>query len=389
MEGREGDEGASLQVAAQGPRVLFAATLSKIGGCGRAAVISPFSLLDDVFHAASLSISDGQEGVLVLRVIRRQTTRSTSARSATLDGSMDGGARRAELKDFLRAHRAAIPPEVAGFPRTARRLTRGLRREELASLAGVSLTWYTWLEQGREINVSAETLRRIARALRLTASDHAYLLKLAGLPAPRSSPFAEDFHVQAVVDGFTRGPAVALDSMFNVLAYNRIADIVFTFDAYAGPLANNHLARAFLDPARRRLYAEDWEVTTRRLVGIFRGRASVDVGRQKYDELVAALTRSSPEFLSIWSDQGTEPLSSTKTYPFEHPKLGRLTLFTVRLLFEGFGGFIAIILPADEPSATALARAASEAGARVKPIVRRNGDAAPRSPERGRAKKRR
>jgi len=86
---------------------------------------------------------------LVLGVIRRQTTRATSARSATLDTTMDGGARRAELKDFLRAHRAAIAPEVAGFPRAARRMTRGLRREELASLAGVSLTWYTWLEQGR------------------------------------------------------------------------------------------------------------------------------------------------------------------------------------------------------------------------------------------------
>jgi transcriptional regulator with XRE-family HTH domain len=318
----------------------------------------------------------------VLGVIRRQTTRTTSARSATLDTTMDGGARRAELKEFLRAHRTAIAPEVAGFPRAARRMTRGLRREELASLAGVSLTWYTWLEQGREINVSAETLHRIARGLRLSASDEAYLIKLAGLPSPRSSPSSEDFHVRAVVDGFTQGPAVALDSLFNVLAYNRIADVVFTFDAYAGPLANNHLARAFLDPARRCLYAEDWAVTTRRLVGIFRGRASVDGVRREYDELVATLTGSSPEFLSMWNDQATEPLSNTKIYPFEHPKLGRLMLFTVRLLFEGFGGFIAIILPADEPSATALARAASE------PVVRRNGAAAPGSREKKRARTR-
>ena len=127
-------------------------------------------------------------------------------------------------------------------------------------------------------------------------------------------------------------------------------------------------------------------MTTRRLVGIFRGGASVDDFRREYDELVATLSRSSPEFLSMWNDQATEPLSNTKIYPFEHPKLGRLTLRTVRFLFEGFGGFIAIILPADEPSASALAQAAGEAAALVTSVVRRNGAAAPRSPEKKRTR---
>ena len=94
---------------------------------------------------------------------------------------MQHSRQRTELKAFLRSRRAALAPEAVGLPRGGRRLTPGLRREEVAALAEVGLTWYTWLEQGRAINVSAAALARIARALRLDATDEAYLFSLAGL----------------------------------------------------------------------------------------------------------------------------------------------------------------------------------------------------------------
>src|ERR1041385_2784026 len=92
--------------------------------------------------------------------------------------------RRAEVREFLRVRRQALSPEAFGLPRGKRRRIPGLRREELASLAGVGVTWYTWLEQGRDIRVSPETLLRISRALRLSPTDIEYLFTLCELPPP-------------------------------------------------------------------------------------------------------------------------------------------------------------------------------------------------------------
>src|SRR5262249_36281778 len=135
----------------------------------------------------------------------RKTKRSPGSRTTILrKAAMSASARREELKAFLRARRASVTPEATGLPRGKRRLTPGLRREELAALAGVGVTWYTWLEQGREINVSADTLRRIARALGLSISDERYLFSLAGLPVPGSASFRAPAPpiVQLLLDGF-------------------------------------------------------------------------------------------------------------------------------------------------------------------------------------------
>src|SRR5262245_34905683 len=106
--------------------------------------------------------------------------RDGAVASLSSDAQGLGAKRRAELGVFLRLRRAAVAPESAGIPRGKRRLTPGLRREEVALLADVGVTWYTWLEQGRPINVSPATLRRVSRALQLTVSDEGYLFTLAG-----------------------------------------------------------------------------------------------------------------------------------------------------------------------------------------------------------------
>ena len=99
--------------------------------------------------------------------------------------------RRQEIRRFLMARRAAIAPDAVGLPGGVRRRTPGLRREEVASLAGIGVTWYTWFEQGRDIQVSAHSLERIARALRLSASDTEYLFALSRVPRVESTRIVE------------------------------------------------------------------------------------------------------------------------------------------------------------------------------------------------------
>src|SRR5947209_20590208 len=102
-----------------------------------------------------------------------------------------GATSRTELSDFLKSRRARISPETVGLPPGRRRRTPGLRREEVADLAGVGLTWYTWLEQGRDIRVSPEVLSAIARALRLEPAERAHLFRLAGHAPPVVEPAAD------------------------------------------------------------------------------------------------------------------------------------------------------------------------------------------------------
>ena len=132
------------------------------------------------------------------------------------------GERRAELAAFLRSRRALITPDVAGLAPGPRRRTPGLRREEVAQLAGVGVTWYTWLEQGRPINASPQVLDAVAGVLRLDRSEHAHLYRLADMPevpvGAESASLPRD--MQAILDGFTSGPACVYNGKYDLLAWN-------------------------------------------------------------------------------------------------------------------------------------------------------------------------
>lgn len=237
---------------------------------------------------------------------------------------------RTELKTFLRARRDALAPETAGVPRGTRRLTPGLRREEVAALAGVGVTWYTWLEQGRAINVSAAALARIARALSLSPTDEAYLFSLAGVarPEPPQPPFELAPSVQALLDRY-QGPAFVLDPVFDVLAWNAQANWLFGFDAQRGPFARNHVWNAFLNPERRRLYP-DFTPSALNLLGIFRMSQASHPDDARFDALIAALSAASPEFEQLWIQQQTAPLSALRL-PLFHPELGDFCVHSTRL----------------------------------------------------------
>jgi transcriptional regulator with XRE-family HTH domain len=273
---------------------------------------------------------------------------------------MQRSARRAELKAFLRARRAAVSPEQAGIARAGRRLTSGLRREEVAAIAGVGLTWYTWLEQGREISVSSDVLRRVSRALWLSASDETYLFTLAGVAPDRSrkAKAAVTPAMRKTIDSFTAGPALIFGPWFDVLAYNESADIIYSFDAASGRFSNNHIWRLFMDPMRQRIYsAAQLEHGARNLVGILRARYAEHVGRPELEELVQALQASSALFRKLWDERTTTSLE-TFNARFEHPTLGALEFYSVRATpGDAPADMIWLLPPADRRTELAMARA--------------------------------
>lgn len=208
--------------------------------------------------------------------------------------------RASELADFLRIRRERITPEEAGFAR-GRRRTRGLRREEIAQLAGVSATWYTWLEQARPIRVSEATLESLASALRLTDAErsHLFLLALGRPPAdPTPLPLVADGAVQRLVNAVGAMPAYAMGPLFELLAWNAAADSVFSLGTLA-PGDRNMLWYIFMHPeARRRLV--DWEGNAQRTLARFRADAARMVGNPRMTALVERMCAASSNFATWW-----------------------------------------------------------------------------------------
>jgi transcriptional regulator with XRE-family HTH domain len=184
----------------------------------------------------------------------------------------DALVRRKELAGFLRSRRERIAPEQVGLPPAARRRTPGLRREEVATLAGVGVTWYTWLEQGRDINASPQVLNAVARTLLLDQHERDHLFRLADVPdgdGPGDCA-ALPPTAQLLLDQLEPFPACIRNARYDLLAYNR------AFDQLMGPLASlpfeerNSLWRMFTSE-RCRSATLDWEEGTRRMVAEYRG----------------------------------------------------------------------------------------------------------------------
>ena len=256
------------------------------------------------------------------------------------------------------ARRAAISPESAGIPRGARRRTPGLRREELATLAGIGATWYTWFEQGRDIQLSAQALKRIAGALRLTSSDTLYLFSMCGQPLNEEiqQPAIPTGHMQDVLDGFRAGPAMLLSGCFDVIAYNRLADLVFDFGDPGdqdGPFARNHVWRFYMDPRRRERYL-DWDLMAERTAATMRLLSARMLGDPHVEALVHELREHSPEFRRFWDEQRTMPLEPIR-FSMQLPRVGLVSFTSVR--FRSFSSpdqILFLLPPADAQIALAM-----------------------------------
>lgn len=211
---------------------------------------------------------------------------------------------REDLAEFLRKHREKITPEEVGLPRGRRRRTPGLRREEVAALAGVGLTWYTWLEQGRDISVSATFLDNLSKTLKLDAAErrHLFLLTHQRLPSELGKTWCSvPPLVQQLMDDLPTRPAYILNLRWDVLAWNAAADKLFSFSAHT-PERRNMLWLIFTDPIMRRLLAP-WDEQASQMLSSFRrdfARAAQD---PVIDGLVEELTKVAPEFKAWWKNQ--------------------------------------------------------------------------------------
>ena len=226
---------------------------------------------------------------------------------------------RRQLIDFLKGCRARLTPTQVGLPDTNRRRTPGLRREDVAALAGVSVTWYTWLEQGRDIQVSADVLERISTTLRMSADEREYLFALVQhRPAPPTPARTETVSpsIKRMLDALAV-PAIVLTARWDVIAWNQIALKVIR-DYSALPLGQRNLLRILLveDDAYRR-NAELYESTARRLLAKFRVDYSQAPGDPAFEELIADLAVSCPIFTRLW---GLAEVVGTHEAIVTHPR---------------------------------------------------------------------
>ncbi|GAB7033639.1 helix-turn-helix transcriptional regulator [Streptomyces sp. NPDC021749] len=263
----------------------------------------------------------------------------------------DDAARRAELAAFLRSRRERITPEQVGLPRGARRRTPGLRREEVAHLGAVGVTWYTWLEQGRDIHVSPQVLDAVARALLLDRAERSHLFALAGAvdPVPGKECTGVPRALRQLLDQLSPFPAVVQNSRFDILAYNSTyGQLLCDLDALPEE-DRNCMWLAFTHP-QWRASVVDLDAAMRVMAAKFRASMAEHVAEPAWKALVARLTEASQEFREIWAQhEVVRPVSSVKL--FRHPRVGLLEL-TATSLWTGptSGPKLLSYTPVDETS---------------------------------------
>ncbi|GAB4057259.1 helix-turn-helix transcriptional regulator [Uliginosibacterium sediminicola] len=211
-------------------------------------------------------------------------------------------ARRKELGEFLQVLRQRSAPEAFGFPAGSRRRTSGLRREEVAQLAGISPTWYTWLEQGREVNVSADVLARLAQALQLTRTERAYLFEMAGRRDSAASESPADDAPAALLASLAdiAIPAYIMGRHWDMLGWNAAAAVLFSGwldQPHSQP--PNLLRFVFLAASARSLIV-DWETRARRIAAEFRADCRTRLDEPALLRLIDELTAASPDFAQFW-----------------------------------------------------------------------------------------
>jgi transcriptional regulator with XRE-family HTH domain len=262
--------------------------------------------------------------------------------------------RRRELAAFLRSRRERIGPEQVGLPAAGRRRTPGLRREEVAQLAGVGVTWYTWLEQGRDINASEQVLDAIAGTLRLDPYERTHLFTLAGAPEPAVAKECKAISpaIHTMLRQLEPMPATVNNARTDILAYNLAYD--WLFDVGKLPFEErNTLLQCFTNPEwQARL--PDLEDGMPRSVAQFRASMAEHVAEPSWKALVTRLRQESPEFEKLWNQHDVQPVRNL-TKRFLHPDVGLLSFDYTHLWFGQRSEIrMTTYTPADEETAAKL-----------------------------------
>ncbi|NGO71802.1 helix-turn-helix transcriptional regulator [Streptomyces boncukensis] len=258
-------------------------------------------------------------------------------------------ARRSELAAFLRSRRERISPERAGLPRGPRRRTPGLRREEVAHLSTVGVTWYTWLEQGRDIHVSAQVLDALSRALMLDRSERAHLFALAGTadPMPTDDTTALPPALREMLTQLEPFPACVQNARYDILAYNRVYGHLLSDLDTLPPSDRNCMWLAFTDPEWGAAMP-DREETVRLMAARFRSRMAGHLTEPAWKAMLSRLQSASPEFRELW--QRHEVVRAVDTAKrFRNARVGMLH-FTYHGLWlnPAEGARMGVYVPADD-----------------------------------------
>jgi len=266
-----------------------------------------------------------------------------------------GAARRQELAVFLRNRRERIRPEQVGLRSMRRRRTPGLRREEVAQLAGVGVTWYTWLEQGREINPSGQVLDAIARTLQFDVHERAHVFTLAGVATTSIAEGCQALchTVQPLIDRLEPFPAMVVSSRLDLLAWNRVYGSFFE-DLETIPIEDRNILWLVFTHPQWRASVVDWDDIVGQLVAEYRGAMAEHLDDPAWKRLVGRLQRVSPEFAAVWDRHDVQGVVS-RTKRALHPTAGLLQLdYTNLWIGQQVGARIVAFTPADEQTRVRL-----------------------------------
>jgi transcriptional regulator with XRE-family HTH domain len=267
--------------------------------------------------------------------------------------------RRAQLGQFLKARRAQLSPGDVGMPPGSRRRTPGLRREEVALLAGVGVTWYTWLEQGRQINVSTQVLDAVARTLRLDRAERWHLYRLAeAMPLRAQSERKGERRavpgaIREIVQSLDPLPATLINSRFDILMSNDASEELF-WDWHSLPcIHKNQLWCCITEPTARDKFPE-YDTHVRYLVARLRSAFSRHIGDPDWEEDIRRLSGLSPEFAGLWARHEVAECEP-RVLTYTHPRAGRVSFAVSELELPALPeARLVVCTPHDEETRTRL-----------------------------------
>ena len=269
---------------------------------------------------------------------------------------------RIQLSEFLKSCRGRLSPLDVGLPETSRRRTPGLRREDVAVLAGVSVTWYTWLEQGRDVRASARVLENISTTLRLSAEERDYLFSLVqSRPAPLAVDKAPEVpaSVQRMIDALDL-PAYVMTLKWDVLAWNRMVTAVFRDFSTMAPQRRNMIKILLVDDPRYQADPKEYHAVARRVLSKLRVDYSQSAGDPEFDAFIEEMMRTCPIFARLWGSTEIRTRSEG-LHSFPHPVLGMIDYEHTSYAIEGQPTLrVVIFAPQNEQSAAKLRRIATE-----------------------------
>jgi transcriptional regulator with XRE-family HTH domain len=278
---------------------------------------------------------------------------------------MTAATQREQLSQFLKNCRARLSPSDVGLPDPDRRRTPGLRREDVAALTGVSVTWYTWLEQGRDVQVSANVLERISRTLELSADERDYLFSLVQhRPPPLVPGRAEDVNpaVQRMLDTL-QIPALVMTIRWDVVAWNDMLRRAVR-DYAAMPADQRNLLKLLFTHPEYKIDPAEYEAMVRRVLAKLRVDYSQSAPDPCFDKLISELNEICPVFRRLW--KSPEVIGRSEGINVvRHPKLGGITFEHTSYVPEGSPTLrVVIFVPHDAGSAAKVAQLASQNRAR-------------------------